>query len=645
MQRQREKFRKVLVDALRPALRRPVSEWVDEHFVLSREYSSQPGKMRCWAFQREPMDCCGSAHPARKIIIMGASQMLKSQAIMAMFAYAIHMDPGPCMYVAPREADVTAFSKERIAPMIRDIPVLAERVSQAKSRDSKNTIEQKTFFGGHINFLGGQVPENAMARSNRYMAIDEADRLPRQLGNEGDTLSLFEARQTNYYFNSKLLIASSPTIKGLSLIDREYELSDQRDWKVPCPHCGHKQRLVWDRIKWADQDPSIVWYECKSCEQPIEERHKLVMIEAGEWVKANPASDIPGFRISQLYSMIKPWRALVAQYLKVKHDPIDLKAFTNTVLNELWIESGEAPDWQIVKSKSEAYRLTDVHPRVMFLTAGVDVQDDRLEVFVAGWSRRREMWLVDYRTLDGKTDSQAVWDELALLMMNTYKHPSGLDLEIRRMAVDSGYRTAEVYTWARNQAPGRIIVVKGAEFGAGIIGQPLAVDVKNGGKKMRRGLKVVQVNVSHLKSELYGALRLAEPPEGQPSPGYVHLPEMTDEWFQQLTAEELVRTTSSRGYDKFLWKKVRARNEALDTAVYARAAHASLGADSWPEARWEQLESELTVRQYSLALLPEVPQEKQDVAPVVMPQVPAVVVAQASPSAWMGRRGGNWFNR
>jgi phage terminase large subunit GpA-like protein len=213
------------------------------------------------------------------------------------------------------------------------------------------------------------------------------------------------------------------------------------------------------------------------------------------------------------------------------------------------------------------------------------------------------------------------------------------------MAVDSGYRTAEVYTWARNQAPGRIIVVKGAEFGAGIIGQPLAVDVKNGGKKMRRGLKVVQVNVSHLKSELYGALRLAEPPEGQPSPGYVHLPEMTDEWFQQLTAEELVRTTSSRGYDKFLWKKVRARNEALDTAVYARAAHASLGADSWPEARWEQLESELTVRQYSLALLPEVPQEKQDVAPVVMPQVPAVVVAQASPSAWMGRRGGNWFNR
>lgn len=643
MQRQREQFRKVLVDALRPAVRRPVNEWVDEHFILSREYSSQPGKMRCWAFQREPMDCVGSSHPARKIVIMGASQMLKSQCIMAMFAYGIHMDPGPMMYVAPREADVQAFSKERVAPMIRDIPVLAERVSQAKSRDSKNTIEQKTFFGGHINFLGGQVPENAMARSNRYMAIDEADRLPRQLGNEGDTLGLFEARQTNYYFNSKLLLASSPTIAGLSLIEREYNLSDRGEWHVPCPHCGHKQHLIWDRIKWADHDPRLVWYDCAACDQPIEERHKLEMIESGEWVKNNPGSDIPGYRISQLYSMIKPWRALVGQYLKAKHDPIDLKAFTNTVLNELWVESGDAPDWQIIKSKSEAYRVGDVHARTLFLTAGVDVQDDRLEIFIAGWGRRREMWLVDYRTITGKTDSQKVWDDLSLLLLSTWKHPSGVELDIRRMAVDSGYRTSEVYQWARNQAPGRAIVVKGSEFGAGIIGQPLAVDVKNGGKKLRRGLKLVQVNVSHLKSELYGALRLPEPLEGQLCPSYVHLPEMSDEWFQQLTAEEMVQMHTARGYDKFVWKKKRPRNEVLDTAVYARAAHASLGADSWPELRWEQLEGELTVRQYSLELIPEVPRSKEVVqeAPVQV----AAVVAAAAPAGWMNRRGGSWFNR
>ncbi len=649
MNAQRRALRDALLSALRPAQHVPASQWVDEHFVLSKEYSSQPGKMKCWAFQRRPIDCVGAGHPAQEVVIMGASQMLKSQTIMAGIAYNAERDPGPMMYVAPREADAAIFSKERLAPMIRDIAPLTGIFSQVKSRDSANTIETKSFLGGQISLVGAQVPENAMARSLRYIFIDEFDRVPRQLGNEGDTLTLFQARQTNYFFNSKMVICSSPTIAGLSNIERKYAETTKEAWHVPCPHCGHKQELVWERIKWADLDPSLVWYECAACDQPIEESHKLEMIEAGEWVAEQPDSPIPGFRISQLYSMIRPWRSLVATYLKVKDNPLDLKAFKNTRLNELWHEKGDAPNWQIVKSKAEPYRLQEVPQRVLFLTAGVDVQEDRIEVAVVGWARKREAWLVDYQVLMGRTDNDLVWDLLTQLMLRSYKHPAGLDLEIRKLAIDSGFRTPEVYRWSREQGPGRVMVVKGAEFGASVIGQPLAVDVNARGKKLRRGLKLTQVNVGHLKAELYGALRLPQPADDVPTPNYVHLPDMPDEWFQQLTAEEQVAVSTARGYEKLVWKKTRARNEALDSWVYARAAHAALGADSWPDAHWSHLESELTVRQFALALEAERPRhaqpktaERVEPAQAVAPVAGQVIQQQSS---WWGKSRGSWWKR
>ena len=139
------------------------------------------------------------------------------------------------------------------------------------------------------------------------------------------------------------------------------------------------------------------------------------MFDEGKWV-ATAKSDIPGFTISQLYSEIRPWRDLVREFLEVKSDPSRLKAFVNTVLSEFWVERGEAPDWQILKGKAEDYRLLDVPGRALFITAGVDVQDDRLEVAVRGWARQRESWLIDYRVLLGKTDNHAVWDNLTDLL-------------------------------------------------------------------------------------------------------------------------------------------------------------------------------------------------------------------------------------
>jgi phage terminase large subunit GpA-like protein len=168
-------------------------------------------------------------------------------------------------------------------------------------------------------------------------------------------------------------------------------------------------------------------------------------------------------------------------------------------------------------------------------------------------------------------------------------------MQIYRMAVDSGYATQDVYAWARTKAPGRVMVIKGVDQAAVPVGQPTAVDVTYAGKRVTRGIKVWPVSVGILKSELYGWLRLERPTEesGAPSPpGTCHFPQYQEEYFRQLTAEQLL-TRIVKGYRRTEWQKVRDRNESLDCRVYARAAASAIGLDRFHEMHWQVLESRI----------------------------------------------------
>ena len=631
-----------LTRSLREALTPPpdlqVSEWAAKHFRLSSESSAQVGQFRAFQFQIEPLNCLSPNDPTRKIIVMGASQIMKTQILMTFLGFLIHMDPGPVLFVEPRDKDAEAVSKDRVAPMLRDVPALRGLVADSKSRDSHNTIERKSFRGGSLTMVSAQVPENAAMRSIRYLLMDEVDRYPKA-SKEGDFVSLAEKRLVTYFWNSKQVLVSSPTIDGSSRIQAEFEGSDQRYFHVPCPDCGHSQRLIWEQVKWVDSDPETSYYECANCQFSIQENQKWEMVEAGEWVKQNPTSDVAGFHISQLYSLIRPWADIVDEFLKAKDAPPKLQAFINTVLAEPWVQRGDAPDWEKVKARCEYYPLKDVHSACLFLTAGVDVQQDRLEVAIYGWNRDRERWLVDYIVIPGSTEQREVWDELSAVRSTPYMHPSGVSLFVARMAIDSGFRAPQVYSWVRKQASGTAIAVKGSEFGAGIIGQSTPVDTRMNGLSKKRGLAVWQVNVSHIKGEIYAALRLEADGEGR-AKGYMHLPDMPDEFFKQLTAEEITKRFV-RGFEKYEWVKTRDRNEVLDTAVYARAAHAHMGADSWPESRWKDLEAQLA----NVSVSP--PSPSSSLVAASQPIAPPSTDRSFPPSGgqWMNRNRGGWFNR
>jgi phage terminase large subunit GpA-like protein len=442
----------------------------------------------------------------------------------------------------------------------------------------------------------------------RYIFLDEVDAYPASADEEGDPVTLAEARSLTFAHRRKVLLVSTPTIRGLSRIEREYEASDQRRFFVPCPHCGAMQWLKFDRLRWQKGRPETAEYHCEGCDAAIAEHHKTAMLEGGEWRATATAADptTVGYHLSALYSPVGwlSWPRIARGWEAAQGSDEAIKAFRNTILGETWVETGEAPDWQRLYDRREAWKPGIVPAGGLFLTAGADVQKDRIEVDVWAWGRGLESWLVDHVVIEGGPGDATCWQRLTDLLGRTWPHASGQHLTLARLAIDTGYETSAVYAWARQVGFAQVAPVKGLEgFNrSSPVTGPTYVDATIGGKRLRRGARLWTVATSTFKAETYRFLRQERPtPEditaGASFPaGTVHLPTWADgEWLKQLTAEQLVTVKTRRGFTKLEWQKLRERNEALDARVYARAAAWIVGADRWPEARWQELERQLVV--------------------------------------------------
>jgi phage terminase large subunit GpA-like protein len=533
---------------------------------------------------------------------MCASQLMKTEILINFLGYVIDLDPGPMLIVEPREADAETLSKDRIAPMLRDTPCLQGKVSSSRSRDAGNTTLHKTFIGGHVTFVGAISPSGLAMRPIRYALMDEIDRYPASAGSEGSPTALVIRRTDEFFWNKKIVMCSTPTIEGRSAIAAAYEESDQGRPLVPCPHCGEFQELSFYNLKWEKGEESNPQYRCEHCSALIAQHQKAWMLDQGKWIKQNPGSKIRGFWISQMYSTRRTWGDLVEEFVSAEKQPEKLKTFVNTVLAETWKERGEAPDWQRLYARREHYAAGTAPRGVLFLTAGVDVQADRLEICVLGWGRRKNSWLVDYIVLNGDTAREEVWEQLTQIMGTMYRHEAGNYLQIRRMCIDSGYATQSVYGWARKHSKAIVSVVKGASGTSGPpVAEASAVDINTSGKKLKRGIGVHSVNVFILKAELYRWLKQDPPTDeglalGEKHPeGFFHYYQKEEEYFKQLTAEQLM-TRVLKGYPKTEWHKTRDRNEALDTWIYARAAAHMLRLDRLPEEDWVLLEQALGIK-------------------------------------------------
>lgn len=622
MVEQQSAFVEAFRDGLRPQRQLTVSQWADMHRRLSGKASDEQGQYRTdrTPYMREIMDALSTSSPVERVVVKAGAQLGKTEAGYNWLGCIMGHAPGPTMMVQPRLDDAKMHSRQRLDPMIQECPALRNKVSEKRSRDTANTQLLKEFPGGVLILTGANSASGLRSYPVRNLFLDEVDLYPPDVEGEGDPVELAVARTRNFS-GRKLYMVSTPTIEGRSRISAAYDETDRRVFMVPCPLCAHHQVIEWARIKW-DKDekgldlPATVHLVCESCGERIEEHHKTKMLAGGFWMARRPEASqtTRGYWISALYSPLGwlSWQSCVEQWIKAKGNREKLKTFVNTVLAETWKEKGEAPEWERLFDRREPYAFGSVPAGGLFLTAGADVQADRIELEVVAWGRGLESWSVQYIVLPGDPTEAQVWLDLSRELTRQFPHQGGTQLAIRGLGVDSGFATQHVYRWVRAQQVDRVFAMKGTDERSALVLPPKAVEVQHQGKRLQRGLKLWQIGGPAAKAELYGWLRLPRPTEPEdPHPaGYCHFPEYAAEHFKQLTAEQVVVRQDKRGYRTFTWEKTRDRNEALDCRVYARAAAAILGVDRFSDAAWDKLNATLGTAPRQPAAAPPTPPPK-----------------------------------
>jgi phage terminase large subunit GpA-like protein len=564
---------------LKPDRDLTVSEWAAENRILDSESSAEAGK---WRNERtpylvKPMDCLSSNSPVKKVVLKFASQLGKTELGNNWTGYIMDVSPAPTMYLMPTVDIAKDTSKTRISPMIMASPALRAKVKPSKTKDSGNTILNKTFEGGRILFRGANSAAGLASVPIQNLYADEVDRYPADVDGEGQPLSLAQKRTTTFA-RSKELITSTPVDKETSIIDYEFEHSSKNRYHIPCPLCGGLQELKFEHIKFSkDQDYNLLddpVYECQHCKEYFQEHHKNKFLldekHGGKavWIPEVPelAGIVEGFDANGLYSPLGwlSWRTIVEEFLeaKKKKDPALLKAWVNTRLAEAWEdEARESVDWETLYHRRESYHNPLVVPKkACIVVAGIDVQDDRLEVGTKAFGVGEESWQLEYKVFWGDPAKPDVWNQLTQFLRKKYTHETGVKLNIAASCIDTGgHHTKTVYSYVKSKPVQNLFAIKGKGGERPPVSRPSA---SNSG-----GVMLFTIGVDALKESLYYRMQFDE--EGA---GYMHFPMSYDEeYFKQLTSEKLVYKYKN-GIQVKEWKKKRPRNEALDVDVYANAA-------------------------------------------------------------------------
>lgn len=555
----------------KPPPKLTLSEWADNYAVLSAESAAEAGRWKTLAYQKGIMDAF--TDPTIEMIVwMKSARVGATKIFNHLVGYHVHQDPCPMMVVQPTVEDAEGYSKDEIAPMVRDTAVLKSLISDPKAKDGSNTILLKQFPGGTLQMVGANSARGFRRVSRRIVLFDEVDGYPASTP-EGDQIKL-GIKRSEYYWNRKIGIASTPTTKEFSRVERWFNLSDQRRYFVPCPECRHMQYLRWQQMKWEPDQPETAAYECENCGVKIPHRQKRWMVDRGEWrpTAISKQPGLVGFHLwaGYSYSPNATWEHLVREFLEVKSDPDQLRTFINTALGEPFeIDYSNKLSAEGLMARAEQYEPGHCPEGVLLLTAGVDTQDDRLEVSVWGWGAGEEAWLVWHQALLGDPALPDVWIQLDHVLKSEWTAAKGPAMKIRQMAIDSGgHHSHSVYMYCRERAQHGVIATKGAsQRDQPVINKGKPVDINWRGQVMKRGGMVYSVGTDSAKTTLYGRLRHCEP-----GPGYLHFNAGADEeYFKQLTAEKQ-QAKSVRGFVVKDWVKPSGqRNEALDCLVYSYA--------------------------------------------------------------------------
>lgn len=569
--RTKRTLRKRTLSALKPIKRVSVSAWADKYRQLPAD-SAEPGQWRTARveYMRAVMDAF-TENEVHRVVVKCCAQAGKSESLLNVVARFVHLDPCAMMIIQPTLEMSQDFSRSRLSRMIADTKVLTP-LFYSKAE----TILSKYFKGGRLVLAGANSPAGLASRPIRILLCDEVDRFPISASSEGDPVEL-AAKRTSTYWNYKIGLFSTPTAAGASRIEIEYLAGTQEEWNYRCPNCGEwhildYRQMAAEYIEKVDEYKNrtvivnAVKWQCPDCGFKFDE---LTMKGAEQkYIAKNPEALKNGVRSFWLNGFSSPWLSwerIMREYLEARGDAVREQVVFNTRFGEVYQLRGEYSDENEFLQRREEY-AADIPAGVLVLTAGVDVQANRLEYEVVGWGVGYESWGVKRGVVQGSPNDLTTWQNLDRILDAEYKLPNGAALKVARTFIDSGYAAKVVYEYCRlNVKKGRFAIK-----GVGATGIPL---IHKFSTPKGAGIILTMLGVNDGKQEVMSRLGIS-----QGGAGYMHYPlnegcGYDANYFKQLIAEHKV-VRKSGGLIKVTWEPVssHARNESLDVRVYALGA-------------------------------------------------------------------------
>ena len=565
-----------------------VTQWAEKRRRLSAESAAEPGPWRTerTPYLKEVMDSFTDPK-VNHIVMVAASQVGKSEFLNNAIGYIIDEDPGSILFIHPTTIDAKEYSKLRIAPMIRDCPTLKKKVSDPKSRDSGNTILQKTYPGGILTLCGSTEAHALASKPIRYVFGDERDRWALSAGNEGDPWDLAMARQTTFY-NSKAVEVSTPTIKSASAIEASYAMGTMERWKSKCPHCGEYHEIKWENIRYTSEEKIVankktytvsnIFYVCPGCGSISSESE--MKKQPAKWEAENPDAynnGVRSFWLNAFVSQWATWKSIILKYLNAIGSTRKMQVVYNTCFGELWEDRGDLQDEDSLMARREEYPA-ELPNGVLVLTCGVDTQDDRLEYEVLGHGHFGETWGIKKGIIMGRPDDKETWNSLDDVIDHIYRFEDDVGLRISMTFVDEGgHFTQDVRLQCRARIGKKVFCIKGMAgpdkpFTAPPKKQKIVINQTAVGTCWQ-----YQLGVDSGKQIIMDNLSVQTP-----GSKYCHFPKRDDygsAYFAGLLSEHLVYKKERK--QPWVWEKIpgHERNEALDCRNYAMAAFKALPAN------------------------------------------------------------------
>jgi len=563
--RKKNKLSEWLLSALavlKPPENLTVSQWADKYRILDEKTSAQPGpwKTNLTPYLEGIMDAFNDAG-IEEIIFCKPTQVGGTESLNNMIGYTIAQDPAPALVVYPTLELAEFASKNRLQPMIDLSSALKQRYHFRESKDL-----ELQFDSMYIVLAGANSPASLASRPIRYLFLDEVDKYPPQSGKEADPISLARERTKTFAYNKKIFLTSTPTVKGGN-IWKALEAADEiRYYYVPCPHCGHYQRLSLKQIKWPKgvKDPAdaqdLAWYECINCKQVINDSHKPAMLRSGRWEAEKKGGENcrkVAFHINTLYSPWVRFGEVAYEFLKSKGFPDLLRNFVNSWLAEPWEETQVKLNQKLVLERQSEYEEGTVPEGALLLTGGVDVQRGMLYWTIRAWGPLLTSWNVAHGTA-------LSFEDIEEIMNTPFKKRDGTVWQVNLCAIDSGDQTEDVYDFCvKNQD--WAIPVKGSSLP--MISRYRISTIDKVDSKAY-GMRLIIVDTHQYKNMI--AARLNRP-NGKGS--WMVFKGCDEEYAEQVTSEHKVLVKKGSKQVEFWQPKTSSTpNHYLDTEVYAALA-------------------------------------------------------------------------